>query len=141
MSRRKTSAGFTLLEVLIASLVMAIAVSGLLANLSTSLRNGSKLTDYDRASMIGRAKMDELLLQSRLPQNVEIGGGFDPSVTGWPQSGWRATVTPFEIPPNPMPGMAILERVQMEIWWNSNGVRRSFPLDAYRRGMIPKAGR
>ena len=137
--QRRNHAGFTLLEVLIASMVMAIAVSGLLASLSTSLRNGSKLTDHDRASMIARAKMDELMLQSKLPQNVELGGPLDPSLTGWRQSGWRATVTPFEVPPNPTPGIAILERIQMEIWWNSNGVRRSFPLDAYRRGMIPRA--
>ena len=54
--------GFTLLEVLVATTIMAIAVVGLLSALSTSLRNASRLTDYDRAALVARRKMDELLL-------------------------------------------------------------------------------
>jgi general secretion pathway protein I len=128
--------GFTLLEVLVASLVMAIAVAGLLANLSTSLRNGARLTDSDRASSLARAKMDELILQVKLPHNAEVGGTFPPAQTGWPDSGWRANVTPFEMPPEAQVGTPILERIRLEIWWNTNGVRRAFPLEAYRVGRM-----
>jgi general secretion pathway protein I len=136
---RPNQSGFTLLEVLVASLIMAIAVGGLLSNLSTSLRNSARLTDYDRASMIGRAKMDELLLQAKLPQNAELGGPFDPARTGWGQSGWRATVSAFDVPPQAAPNAAVLERIQLEIWWLSSGVRRTFVLDAYRRGLMRAA--
>ena len=58
-------AGFTLLEVLVATTIMAIAVSGLLASLSTSLRVASRLTDYDRATLLAREKMDELLVNEK----------------------------------------------------------------------------
>lgn len=130
--------GFTLLEVLVASLIMAIAVAGLLSSLSTSLRNGARLTDVDRAASIGRSRMDDLLTQVSLPHNVQIAGPLNPAMTGWQEAGWRATVQPFEVPPAAGPGTPILERIRLEIWWNSNGVRRSYPLEAYRPGrMMP----
>lgn len=129
--------GFTLLEVLVASLIMAIAVAGLLTNLSTSLRNGARLTDADRAAAIARAKMDELLLESKLPHNREVAGALPPALTGWPEAGWRAVVQPFEVPPGAQPNVSyILERIRLEIWWNTNGVRRTFPLESYRAGRM-----
>lgn len=132
----KQERGFTLLEVLVASTVMAIAVAGLLASLSTSLRNGARLTDADRAAMIARGKMDELLVQAKLPRNVEVAGAFAPEQTGWQQSGWRALVQPHEIPPGAQPGWFILERIRLEIWWTANGTRRSYPLESYRTGRM-----
>jgi type II secretion system protein I len=42
MNRR----GFTLLEVLVATVIMATAVIALLSNLSTSLNNAARLTDF-----------------------------------------------------------------------------------------------
>ena len=35
--------------------------------LSTSVRNATRLTDYDRAALLGRAKMDALLVDPTLP--------------------------------------------------------------------------
>lgn len=128
--------GFTLLEVLVATTVMAIAVAGLLASLSTSLRNGARVTDADRASMVARNKMDELLLQAKLPHNIEVAGPFAPAETGWEQSGWRAVVQPYEMPPGAQPGWFIVERIRLQIWWTSGGNRRSYPLDAYRQGRM-----
>ena len=58
--------GFSLLEVMVATFIMAVAVVALLSNLTTSLRNASRLTDYDRAALMARHKMDELLLMPRL---------------------------------------------------------------------------
>jgi prepilin-type N-terminal cleavage/methylation domain-containing protein len=134
MRARRGESGFTLLEVLIASLVMAIAVAGLLANLTTSLRNGARVTDSDRAASIARGKIDELLLDAKLPHNAELGGLFDPRLTGWPNAGWRAVVEPYEIAPGTPVNGHILERIRLEVWWNDNGRRRSFPLEAYRAG-------
>ncbi len=54
--------GFTLLEVMVATLIMAIAVAGLMGAISTSLRNAARLTDHDRAVLLGHQKMDELLI-------------------------------------------------------------------------------
>ena len=128
--------GFTLLEVLVATTIMAIAVVGLLAGLSTSMNNAARLTDYDRASLLARRKMDELLLAPRLPHQVIIEGAFESAPCNW-----RARVTPFEMLPGAGPGSQILERIELEIWWMKGDKRRNFTLDGFRKGLLqPGAG-
>lgn len=133
MNRR---AGFTLLEVLVATLIMAIAVTGLLAALSTSLRSAAKLTDYDRAALLARQKMDELLLAVRVPKQQIFEGTWAKEVTGDIETGWRARITPFEMPPNAGPRTPILERVELEIWWMSGDQRKTFTLEGFRRAVL-----
>jgi general secretion pathway protein I len=132
MNRR----GFTLLEVLVATTLMAIAVTALLSNLSVSMRTAVRLTDYDRAALVARAKMDELLLDQKLPHDVEIGGPLDRMLTGWDRSGWRALVRVFEAAPGSGPGTPALERVNLEIWWEGTAGRRAFRVEAFRRGQV-----
>ncbi len=128
--------GFTLLEMLVATLIMAIAVVGLLSGLNTSMRNAARLTEHDRAALLARAKMDELLAERRLPRNTVMEGGFDPAWMGGVQGGWRARVSPFEGPPNAGPGTRVLDRVELEIWWMAGAQRRTFSLEAYRTTIL-----
>ena len=124
--------GFTLLEMLVATTLMAIAVVGLLSSLSASLRNAARLTDHDRAAIVARRKMDELLVQPRLPRYQPIEGPLTPVTDAGLTGGWKATVTPFDVPPAVQPGTGILERVECEIWWMDGGRRRSYMLDGYK---------
>jgi general secretion pathway protein I len=128
--------GFTLLEVLVATMIMAIAVTALLSNLSVSLRTASRITDNDRAALVARAKMDELLLQATLPHGVDLQGPMDSVQTGWAHAGWHAMVRPLDVPPGVSPGAPILERIELQIWWDSSGSRRSFSMEAFRRGTM-----
>ncbi len=128
--------GFTLLEMLVATTIMGIAVVGLLSNISTSLRNAARLTDYDRAALLARQKMDELLLAPRLPKFAAFGGEFDAALTGGVACGWRARLTPFEMPPRAGPGTAVLERVELQIWWGPEEKRRTLSLEGFRRGVL-----
>lgn len=124
---------------LVATTIMAVAVVGLLSNLSTSMRNAARLTDHDRASLLAKRKMDELLLEPRLPKFSAFGAEFDPALTGGSPAGWSARVTPFEMPPWAGPGTPILERVELEVWWTAGAQRKTVHLEAYRRGILSTA--
>jgi len=128
--------GFTLLEVLVATLIMAIAVAGLMGAISSSLRNAARLTDHDRAVLLGRQKMDELLISNGLPKGVPIEGNWGAEDTGGVQMGWRARLTPFDVAKGSGVGRPFIERVELEIWWMSGTQRRSFHLDGFHRAIL-----
>jgi general secretion pathway protein I len=124
--------GFTLLEMMVATLIMGIAVAGLMSGIAGATRNAARLTAYDRAVQLARSRMNALLLDESLPRDVVVSGPFDPNQAGGLDAGWRARLTAFEIPDNPAPGDLALDRIELEVWWMSGQLRRTFTLDAYR---------
>jgi general secretion pathway protein I len=138
MRRINTQRGFTLLEVMVATVIMGIAVAGLIAGLSGAVNNASRLTDYDRAAMLAHTKMNDLLLDVNLPFDGIVEGQFGPDQSGGIPSGWRASLRPFDQPPNAGPGTIVLQRIGLELWWQpGSGTRRSIQLESYRRMRIP----
>ena len=131
--------GFTLLEVLVATLIMAIAVAGLMSAISTSLHNAARLTDHDRAVLLGHQKMDELLITTGLEKGVPFEGTWGPEVTGGSTMGWRARLTPFEVPKGSGAGRPFVERVELQIWYMNGTQRRSFSLEGFHRAVLTKA--
>lgn len=129
--------GFTLLEMLVATAIMGIAVVALLADMSTSLGNASRLADHDRASLLAREKMEELLLDSHLPLDAPLQGRFNAAALGGVEAGWQARLSVFDAPPAAGPGVPVLERLQLQVWWMNGRSRRTLDLDGYRRGLIP----
>lgn len=131
--------GFTLLEVLVATVIMGIAVAGLIAGLSHSVRNASRLADYDRAAMLARTKMNDLLIDVNLPFDGTVEGQFDPDQSGGVPGGWRASLRPFDVPPRATPGTVVLQRIGLELWWQpESGTRHTIQLESYRPMAIPR---
>ena len=140
--RRARQSGFTLLEVMVATLIMGIAVVGLLANLHGSLRNTERIGSFDRATLFAQHKMDELIAQPRVPLNVKSEGAF-PEGSDASQGGWQAVATAWEAPPRPPAGELVLARIELEVWWVENGKRRTFSVEGFRQQVLtaPEASR
>ncbi len=131
--------GFTLLEVLVATVILAVAIGGLMSALSGSMRVAGRLTDYDRAAMLAKRKMEEVLADKRIPRNTLLQGAYDPSQTNGSPSGWRLRIAPFEMPPNPSPGIPIVDRIQVQVWWRNGESERTFDVESFRRYYLTAA--
>ena len=140
----KNQRGFTLLEALVATMIMGVAVAGILDALAASSRNVARLTQADRAVMLARTKMDELLVNDALPRKAYFGAPFSAAEAGAMPSGWQARVTPVEAAPGATDLNWIIDRIELEIWWmagtESAPVRRSFSLEGFRRSILSLGG-
>jgi type II secretion system protein I len=128
----KKTGGFTLLEVLVAAMIMGIAVAGVLNGIAAASRNASRLTQYDRAALLARQKMNELLIDRAAPRNRPFAGTWE----GIPDTGWTATVTAFEAAPGSAPGQWDVDRIELGVWWMDGATRRGFSLEGFRRGVL-----
>ena len=125
--------GFTLVEVLVAAAIIGTAVAGVLSGLASASRNASRVTQYDRAVLLAREKMNELLVNRAAPRNVPLTGNWEPPI---PNAGWRARVQAFEAAPGAGPGQWAIDRVELEVWWMDGPARRAFTLEGFRRGLL-----
>jgi hypothetical protein len=48
------------------------------------------------------------------------------------RSGGRARLATFEEPPRVAPGVEVLERLELQVWWMSGARRRELSMEAFR---------
>jgi hypothetical protein len=118
-------------------MIMGVTVAGLLEALAVSSHNVTRLTQADRAVLLARSKMDELLVNDGLIRKADLGGPFTPAEAGAMNAGWRARVTPIESAPAATEYNWVIDRIELEIWWMDGATRRSFSLEGYRRSLLP----
>jgi len=128
--------GFTLLEMLVATTIMAVAIVGLLSGIAGATRNAARLRDYDRAVLLARLRMNELLADQTIRAGQAMSGKFDANQTGGLEAGWQAMVSSVEMPPAVASGQPSLQRIELQVWWISDAQRRSFTLDAHRTHIL-----
>ena len=120
--------GFTLLEVLVASTIMAIAVGTIFAALSTSLRTASRVTERDQAALQAQRILNDLLANTTLPRGQQLQVQLNAAQYGM-EADWRALVSPMESGP----GGWVVDRVALELIWRGGGGKPgSIQLDGYR---------
>jgi general secretion pathway protein I len=128
--------GFTLLEMLVASTIMAVAIVGLLSGIGGATRNAARLRDYDRVAQLARLRMNDLLADDTLPRGTALSGAFDRDLTGGLDIQWQAQMNTIQMPPTPSMGQPCLQRIELEIWWMAGDQKRTFTLDSYRTHML-----
>ncbi len=110
MTRRQQH-GFTLMEVLVASMLMATVFVAVVSLMSQSLRNIERMRPHETALLHAREKMTEVLLRDELRLERTTGRWDD----GY---GWQLEVTPlFSAEPPLAPGTPALFKVRVEIAW------------------------
>jgi general secretion pathway protein I len=129
--------GFTLLELIVATSILAVAVVGLMSGITGSTRNAARLRDSDRIAMAARERMNELLADYSLPRDTPVNAPFDPALMGGIEAGWRAQLSTAEKPPA-VSGRLALDRIRLAVWWNQNGNRRTLELEGFRKRYLLK---
>ena len=85
--------GFTLLEVMLAVVIMGIVVVLIMNLFSGALRNQKIGTEYLKASILARTKMDKILLSSDIEPG-ESQGEFDPPYNNY---SWKTKISPVSM--------------------------------------------
>lgn len=122
--RRKTSTfGFTLLEVLVAMAIFALAGGALLEAFNSGLRNTRLAGEYVHAVAHARSKLAEINAGQGHTAGVES-GRFGPVY------GWRVTISEYRgnRPPSPQDLPLRPLSVVVEVFWGGDGERRSVRL-------------
>jgi len=132
--------GFTLLEMIVATLIMAIAVVGLLNGIAGATRNAARVREYDRVVQLARLRMNDLMANPMAPIATSS-DRFNPALTGGIEAGWQAQIIPLLKPPDGAPIQVGLDRVVLQVWWMAGADnRRTFTLEGFREHFPPQPG-
>ena len=137
-----SSAGFTLLEILVATAILGTAVAALFGLLSGSLGNMQRLRAPSQALLLGQSRMNELLAAGleaggqtavAIPLDQKIQGRWDG------QFRWEALATRFNPPPETAPGQTILVRIALDVFWESGPGKpeKELSLESYQLQQEP----
>ena len=115
--------GFTLLEVMIAVALLAIALTTLLGSQSQSMFAAERADFSSQAALLARLKMTEIIAEGETLS--ESGGDFGDSFPGY---GWKVETTPVEVgETETLAGLSgLLRRIELTV--HDEQERRTFSL-------------
>lgn len=123
-------AGFSLLEVMVATAIVAIVFVSMMQIFSSGLRTGGLADEYSTAMLHATRVMNDWMVSPPRPWPSTSEGKFDDGTA------WRATVDFFHPPevaadhPPAPPFDPIL--LHVEVTWTSRGVERKVQLDSLK---------
>ena len=128
--------GFSLLEVLVAFVILALVATALFRLFSGALNNGSAADDYSRAALIAESRLASLAVEKPLREGQEQGASPDGRYT------WEAKIERYA-PPGTTPDLERLgEFLPTRLWhlavtviWPADSPsKRSYSLATVRLG-------
>ena len=125
LTSRRSQGGFSLIEVLAAFVVFALAYAAILQILAGSVRNAVRSAEYTQAALWAQSKMDTLGIEAPIEEGSD-GGEFDANYR------WQLDVRPYEIP-DVDPSLTTLDGgefvqlylCELQVIWGPRGGERS----------------
>ena len=116
--------GFTVLEALVAVMILGSAVAAISGVLSTSLRNIGRAEDYERVTLLSRAQMNELLALPAWKDGTTWSGQWAGSYR-WTA---RAEMVPSR---DPQAGYVLVRMTVVAVWKTTRG-EKTYTLETAR---------
>ena len=127
MTVKRRSCGYTLIEVLIAMMILALSLTVIFRIFSSGLRNIGIASDYSHAVMVAESVLAATGVTETLESGETSGRLFEKYL-------WVRSVTPYQ--PNDEPASddppVSAYRVSVTVEWSAKGVTRSFDLNTLR---------
>ncbi|RFC32855.1 MAG: general secretion pathway protein I [Candidatus Nitrotoga sp. SPKER] len=130
----KSSRGFSLLEVLVAFVILALILGVLMQIFSGGLRNASRVDEYQQATLLGQSKLALIGIETPLKVS-ESDGEFNAVYR------WHVSIRPYLVPPTqtndqtglPVPILPVsLLEVEIQVLWGDSAQPRSASLKTLR---------
>lgn len=133
---KRSSGGFSLLEVLVAFVILALTLSVIMRIFSGGLRNVALADDYSHAVLLAQSRLAELSVQ---PQEGEASGEFDGKYR------WHSTIHPWVDDAGAAPGAVVqplpvrLMAIEVGVAWGAEG-GRSREVTLHTLQLVPAPG-
>lgn len=126
--RAKTEGGFTLLEVLVAIVLLGFAYAGILSALSQGLKLARAAADQENAVVLARSLLEE----NRALPKAEIVGSDVREAYGGTQFGYKVEVRDVpmfaELPADKVKPSFELKRITVDVYWGEREPKRHYRL-------------
>ncbi len=91
MTRSHAQSGFTLIEIIVAFLVFALAFASVLQIITKSMRNTARSTQFTQAALFAQSKLDSYAIEETLEEGSDA-GDFDDNFS------WSMDVSEYQPP-------------------------------------------
>jgi len=127
--RPRRAAGFTLLEVLIAFVILALALAALLPGFSGGVRSLGVADDYATAALLAESRLEEFGRAEPVREGTSS-GTFDNGYR------WRLDVARVDPLEGDLPAAAY--HLVLRVFWETGDDERSITLETLRLGPLPE---
>jgi general secretion pathway protein I len=123
--------GFTLIEVLVALMILAVSLGIIFSVFSVGLRGRKAAEDYERATQLAESKLDSIGIDETIQEGVTV-GRFDD------RFGWKTVVAPYREVGRPDEKDALRRpmTVAVTVSWGEPSEERSETLSTLR--LVPR---
>jgi type II secretion system protein I len=123
--------GFTLLEVLLATMIIGSVFVAVVGLLSQSLRNIERLKSQERILWHAQQKMNEALVRETLSSEIESGAWSD----GYR---WELRIAPAEGQPQQRGASYGLFDLHLTISWGEDAAPKTYAVETLQWAQVPK---